>query len=135
MIKVNKDLNYATPGASGFDIEAAEKVIINAGRTVRVKTGLRVSLPYVVELQVRPRSGLSSQGIFVVLGTVDSDYRGEISVIIHNSTDEFFLVEPGMRIAQGVFSYVEREFTVVPEQEILAEKTERGENGFGSTGI
>lgn len=136
---------YATPGAAGFDLVATEDVTLNPGETKLVKTGLSVELDIGYELQVRPRSGLSLKTLLRVAnspGTVDSDYRGEICVIMHNADavpDIFgnggrrtvYNIKKGDRIAQGVICpIIQAEFEVT---EILSD-TERGVGGFGSTG-
>lgn len=141
--KVHKDAaipNYATNGSSGFDLHCIEKVVILPGETVLVKTGLIFEVPEGYELQIRPRSGLSLNTPLRISnspGTIDSDYRGEVCVIIentsnmHDKTGIVKVIEKGDRIAQGVICPVIRaDFDVV---ESLSD-TERGEGGFGSTG-
>ncbi|HMM60359.1 MAG TPA: dUTP diphosphatase, partial [Candidatus Rifleibacterium sp.] len=100
-----------------------------------VPTGLRIAMPHGLEAQVRPRSGLAAKHGVTVLnapGTIDSDYRGEICVILINHGDNEFVIEPGMRIAQMVFAKVtEVEFRVCNE----LGSSDRGEGGFGSTGV
>ena len=110
--------SYATAGASGMDLRASEAAVIKAGKRGIVGTGLYIELPEGYEAQVRPR-------------TIDSDYRGEIRVILVNLGEEDFAVEPGDRIAQMVFAPVTK-----AELEIAAElnETERAAGGFGSTG-
>jgi len=136
---------YATPGSSGLDLVALESVVIEAGKTVLVKTGLAIAVPNGFELQVRPRSGLSLKTFLRVAnspGTVDSDYRGEVCVIMTNTavpcygssgandyTDEH--IKKGDRIAQGVVCpVVQAEIEEVEE----LDSTDRGAGGFGSTG-
>lgn len=134
-----KDLplpSYATAGAAGMDILAAveQPVTIAPGARVLVPTGLKIALPHGYELQVRPRSGLAlKNGITLpnAPGTIDEDYRGEIGIIVMNVGAEPFIVERGMRIAQGVIAPVVR--AVWHESDGLDE-TARGEGGFGSTG-
>lgn len=133
--KLNKDLSapaYATEQAAGLDICAAEDCEIHPGEIRRIPTGLCLEIPAGLEGQVRPRSGLSSRGIVAILGTVDSDYRGEVSVMLENRSRGPWRVRRGDRIAQLVIAPVMR--VRVVEAEELSE-TERGEKGFGSTGI
>ena len=125
---------YATPGSSGMDIRANEAAVIKAGERGCVGTGLYLEMPEGCEAQVRPRSGLALKHGVTVLntpGTIDSDHRGEIRVILANFGKEDFTIEPGDRIAQIVFAAVTRaELEAAPE---LGE-TERAAGGFGSTG-
>lgn len=125
---------YATAGAAGMDLLAAHAMSIAPGGRALVPTGLAIALPEGFEMQVRPRSGLAlKQGVTVLNapGTVDSDYRGEIGVILLNTGAEPFSIARGERIAQAVFAPVTRaeweEVVVLPE-------TQRGAGGFGSTG-
>lgn len=128
---------YKTEGAAGFDLVAAEDVTINAGETVTVPTGLAFEIPEGYELQIRPRSGLSLKTPLRIAnspGTIDSDYRGEVKIIITNTgqCDDYYNIYKGDRIAQGVIVPVMRaEFEEVDE---LSE-TSRGYGGFGSTGM
>lgn len=126
--------SYATDGASGMDLRANEAAVIKAGRRAAVGTGLYIELPEGCEAQVRPRSGLALKHGVTVLnapGTIDSDYRGEIRVILANFGEEDFAIEPGDRIAQMVFAPVTKAELVRVEE--LGE-TQRAEGGFGSTG-
>lgn len=125
---------YATPGAAGMDLFAACALEIPAGGRALVPTGLAIALPDGFEMQLRPRSGLALKHGVTVLnapGTVDSDYRGEVGVILLNTGAEPFAIARGDRIAQAVFAPVTRaeweEVVVLPE-------TRRGTGGFGSTG-
>ena len=156
---------YATPGSAGFDLVAVEDVIIEPGETAKVRTGLAFEIPPGYELQIRPRSGISAKTKLRIAnapGTVDADYRGEVCVLLQNTeqifladgwgpplpgrayyingedyvVDEYthgtYLIRKGDRIAQGVIAPVYRAaFEVVDE---LSE-TERGDGGFGSTGV
>ena len=127
---------YETLGSSGMDIAAhiGENVIINPGEKALVSTGLSVAIPRGYEIQIRPRSGLAAKKNITVLntpGTIDSDYRGEIKVILINFGKEKFIVEKGERIAQMVVCPVVQ--ADLEETEELAD-TERGSDGFGSTG-
>lgn len=128
---------YKTDGSAGFDFKAniSEPIAIKPLERILVPTGIYMALPMGYELQVRPRSGLAlKNGITVVNtpGTVDSDYRGEVGVPLINLSNETFIIEPGMRIAQGVLSKYEKVEWV--EVSVL-DDTERGEGGFGSTGV
>jgi dUTP pyrophosphatase len=125
-----------TVGSSGFDIVAAcnDVLFIEPGKVARVPAGFQLSIPQGYEAQVRPRSGLalnSRVGILNSPGTIDSDYRGEINVLLYNFGDEDYVVRRGDRIAQLVFSSLP-EVTLVPREEI--DDTERGPGGFGHTG-
>ena len=125
---------YATDGAAGMDVVAAETLTLRAGRTVAVATGLALAIPEGWEVQVRPRSGLAlKHGLTVpnAPGTIDSDYRGELKVILRNEGLEDFAVKRGERIAQLVLAPVHR--AAWREVERLPESV-RGEGGFGSTG-
>jgi dUTP pyrophosphatase len=125
---------YATSGAAGMDIVSAEQVTIAPGARHAVATGLAVAIPEGYEIQVRPRSGLAlKHGISVpnTPGTIDSDYRGELKVILINLGDEPFAIARGDRIAQLVLApVVQAAWDEVAE----LDATERGEGGFGSTG-
>jgi dUTP pyrophosphatase len=123
---------YMTPGAAGFDLPAAQGAELWPGETKKIGTGLRFELPGHLEMQIRPRSGLSKLGVQAFLGTIDSDYRGEVCVLLHNCGHERFQVKKGDRIAQGVISPVARVRFELSD-EISA--TERGEGGFGHTGV
>lgn len=127
---------YTTAGAAGFDFLAAnfEAITLPPGARALVPTGLCVALPAGYELQVRPRSGLAlKHGITLpnTPGTIDEDYRGEIGIIVMNAGVEAFVIERGMRIAQGVLAPVSR----LNWQEVdTLDETDRGAGGFGSTG-
>ena len=126
--------SYATPGAAGMDVVAAEDLDLEPGQRHAVATGFRVAIPAGYEIQVRPRSGLAfKHGISVpnTPGTIDSDYRGELKVLIINHGAAPFAVRRGERIAQLVPAAV-----IVAEFDEVAEldDTDRGHGGFGSTG-
>ena len=125
---------YATDGAAGMDVLAAEETVIAPGQRHAVATGLAVAIPQGYEIQVRPRSGLAlKQGITVpnTPGTIDSDYRGELKVILINHGIEDFPIARGDRIAQLVLAPV----TLAAWDEVAElDDTERGTDGFGSTG-
>lgn len=128
---------YATEHASGFDLIAAieEPVIIKPMERKAIPTGIVIELPEGFEAQIRPRSGLALKHGITLLnspGTVDADYRGEIKVLLINLDQEEFVVKRGDRIAQMVICPVVR----VPLEEVQElTPTERGPNGFGSTGV
>ncbi len=125
---------YATAGAAGMDVLAAEDVTLAPGARHAVATGLAVAIPPGYEIQVRPRSGLAlKHGISVpnTPGTIDSDYRGELKVILINHGAEAFEVRRGDRIAQLVLAPVTLA-SWLPVNEL--DETARGEGGFGSTG-
>lgn len=125
----------ATEGAAGCDVCSIEEVLIPTGKVVSVRTGIRVAIPDGYEMQVRSRSGLARKQVSVANspGTIDSDYRGEIMISLHNFSGETFKVEKGMRIAQLLVAEVPELYfvdAVVDEKE-----TKRGAGGFGSTGL
>ena len=127
---------YQTKLAAGFDFHAAvsENVVLKTGERYAVPTGIAMEIPAGNVLCVFARSGLASKfGITMAngVGVIDADYRGEILVLLVNSGDEDFVIEPGMRIAQGViFAHQTAQWEVVDK----LNQTERGESGFGSTG-
>ena len=129
---------YKTNGSVGFDIESNEDVKLKPGERKLIHTGLYMEIPAGYELQVRPRSGLSLKHGFVpILGTIDTDYRGEINVIGVNIDNKngYFQIDKGDRIAQGVLAPIEiAEFEKVDSIDELS-KTDRGTDGFGSTGV
>ena len=127
---------YATDGAAGMDLRAAVEgsVLLEAGGRALVPTGLRIAVPPGYEAQVRPRSGWAwKQGVIVpnAPGTIDSDYRGEVKVILANIGSEPVTIPRGARIAQLVFAPVTRGVWEVVED---LDETSRGEGGFGHTG-
>lgn len=159
--KVRDDIptpSYAYKGDAGYDLICAEDVIVEPGQTVKIPTGLAFEIAEGYELQIRPRSGVTSKTkLRVQLGTVDSNYRGEVSVIVDNIEEQgteydyriktidgkgvdiepsydynSYLIRKGDRIAQGVITpVVQAQFKVVDE---LGE-TDRGTGGFGSSGV
>ena len=130
--------HYQSQGSSGADLHAdipeQQPITISPGRWKRIPTGLRLEIPPGYEAQVRPRSGLSVKHGVTILntpGTIDSDYRGEIQVILVNLGNEPFQVQRGDRIAQIIFApVVQAEFRLKNS----LNRSERGEGGFGSTG-
>lgn len=128
---------YATRFASGMDLLACvnEPVKLKPFQRVLIPTGINIQLPPEYEAQIRPRSGLALKYGVTVLntpGTIDADYRGEVKVILINLGQEDFVVERGMKIAQMVIAPVYRAIFLKKKE---LSSSERGENGFGSTGI
>lgn len=129
--------SYESAFAAGMDIRAAldEPVTLGPGQRTLIPTGLQMALPLGYEAQIRPRSGLAYRNGITMLntpGTIDADYRGEIKVLAINHGDEPFTINHGDRIAQMVIAPVQQ-FEVGEADELP--ETERGEGGFGSTGI
>jgi dUTP pyrophosphatase len=125
---------YATDGAAGMDVVSAEGMVLAPGARAAVATGFAMAIPPGYEVQVRPRSGLALKHGITCLntpGTIDSDYRGEVKVILANLGSEDFVIARGDRIAQLVPAPVQR--AVLDETDML-EDTVRGAGGFGSTG-
>ena len=140
--RLNKELShiplpsYATKGSSGLDIYAALEVplTLSKGAIEMVPTNISVEIPEGYEIQVRPRSGLAAKhgiGILNSPGTIDSDYRGEIKIIIVNFGKEDFIIQPAERIAQLIVSKVYTAKFIETEN---LNNTKRGEGGFGHTG-
>lgn len=128
--------DYAHPGDAGMDLYAVEEEIIGPGKTVLVRTGLKVALPVGYELQVRPRSGLSLKSPLRIAnspGTIDAGYRDEVCVIVHNSSsEEEYRIKKGDRIAQIVLHKVPT-IEWVPVENVAEIGQNRG-GGFGSSG-
>lgn len=125
---------FAHDGDAGADLYAIDEYCIPSGKTVMVKTGICIEIPVGYEAQIRPRSGLAAKNGITVLntpGTIDCQYRGEICVLMYNTSEKEFLIEPGMRIAQMVINKLPA--VVFTEVDDLGE-TERGSGGFGSSG-
>ena len=128
---------YATPGSAGMDLRANidAPITLAPGERKLIPTGIYIALPVGYEAQIRPRSGLALKygiGLANMLGTVDSDYRADVGVILINLGQEDFVVNDGERIAQMVITKHERaEWVVVYE----LDETERGEGGYGHTGV
>jgi dUTP pyrophosphatase len=140
--RISKEYNdiplpeYATEGSAGMDIRAAvkESLIVKMGEVVIVPTNLSVEIPQGYEIQVRPRSGLAAKhgiGILNSPGTIDSDYRGEIKIILINFGKEDFTIQKGERIAQLIISRV---FRANFKEESSLNVSKRGSGGFGHTG-
>jgi len=130
---------YETPDSAGMDLPAAvadgEVLIIKSGDRAMVPTGISMALPRGYEAQIRPRSGLAAKNGVTVLntpGTIDADYRGEVKIILQNFGKDDFEITRGMRIAQMIIAPV-TQATLVAVDEL--DSTERGEGGFGSTGV
>ena len=126
---------YQTEGASGLDLHAAESITIEPGQVKLISTGLRIAIPSGFEGQVRPRSGLALKhgiGLLNSPGTIDSDYRGIVGIILFNFGQEPFVVHRGDRVAQLVITKVEK--ASIRQVEHLDTST-RESGGFGSTGI
>lgn len=138
--KLHSDVNlpaYETSGSSGMDLQAyiSEEIILKPGERKLIPTGLSIAIPENLEIQIRPRSGLAyKKGISVVNtpGTIDSDYRGEIKVLLINLGKEDFIIKKNERIAQMVVCPITK--VVLSETNDLPD-TVRGEGGFGSTGV
>ena len=127
---------YATAGSAGADLRACldEPIMIATGQRKLVPTGLKMKIPFAHEVQIRPRSGLAlKQGVTVLNspGTIDSDYRGPIGIILYNTSESSVTIEHGDRIAQMVVSRVE--MSEMKEGKV-DDDTDRGNGGFGSTG-
>lgn len=128
--------NYETVSSAGMDLRANidTPIVLNTLERAMVPTGLFMELPHGYEAQVRPRSGLAAKKGIAVLnspGTIDSDYRGEVKVILVNLSNETFIVEDGERIAQMVIAKHE---SITWAEVANLKETERGSGGFGSTG-
>ena len=128
--------HYATVGSAGMDIRAAikEDIILEPGKVELIQTDISVEIPVGYEIQVRPRSGLAANhsiGILNSPGTIDSDYRGEVKIILMNFSKEEFKISKGDRIAQLIVSKV---YTAKIEEVKDLNSSHRGEGGFGHTG-
>ena len=129
---------YESSGAAGLDLMAAikenKKILISPGKAEMIPSGIAIAIPQGFEAQIRPRSGLASKNGITVLnspGTIDSDYRGEILIMLINHSKKDFEISRGMRIAQMVISKIEQ-FNLISVEELRI--TQRGTDGFGSTG-
>ena len=137
--KTNKEVTtpkYKTDGSSGVDLSAflEKKVVIKPNSSELTPTGLQVAIPEELEIQIRPRSGLAAKeniGVLNSPGTIDSDYRGELKIILFNHSNKDFIINNGDRIAQMVLvPIIKMEFEEVDS----LPDTVRGQGGFGSTG-
>lgn len=127
---------YANPTDAGLDLRAAidSPVVVPAGRRLLIGTGIKMAIPEGYECQIRPRSGLALKHGITVLntpGTIDCSFRGEVGVILFNSSTANYVVNPGDKIAQAVFNRFAHANLVEVDE---LDKTDRGEGGFGSTG-
>jgi len=123
---------HATEGSAGCDLCAAEETLILPGETKKIPTGIAIEIPEGYFMKMEGRSGLSAKGIVKTGGVIDSDYRGEIHIVLYNSTNQEFKIEKGDRVAQGIIiPIMQARFNEVQE---LSE-TIRGDKGFQSTGI
>ena len=138
-VSLNPDFklpSYESKGAAGMDLSAVidTEVVLKPLERSLIPTGIAISLPKDLEAQIRPRSGLAIKHGITLLntpGTIDSDYRGEIKVILVNLSNDNYTIKPNDRIAQVVFSqFVSGEFDIVEN----LDETDRGDSGFGSTG-
>lgn len=125
---------YASNGAACFDLCAVHDVLVHPGTTMLVSTGLAFEVPDAHVLLLYPRSGLATRGLRLAncVGVVDSDYRGDVMIALHNDSRDAMLVKAGDRIAQGMIIQAARHGFV--ESKDLS-STERGAGGFGSTGV
>ena len=137
-VKFKKLIDYAIPfkytreGDACMDMYSVEDTTIKPNSTKIISTGIALEIPIGFEGIVRGRSGLASKGIHVHIGTIESSYRGDIGIIITNTTNKSFSINRGDRIAQFTVKPVNN--ILMEESEVLSE-TERGANGFGSSGI
>ena len=137
-VKFKKLIDYAIPfkytreGDACMDMYSVEDTTIEPNSTEVISTGITLEIPTGFEGIVRGRSGLASKGIHVHIGTIESSYRGDIGIIITNTTNKSFSINKGDRIAQFTVKPVNN--ILMEESEVLSE-TERGANGFGSSGI
>ena len=125
---------FSTPGSAGFDLYSTERVEVMPNRIAMVPTGLSVEFDPDYALLILPRSGLAAKGLGIANspGLIDSDYRGEIKVLLYTMMDKSFIIEQGDRVAQGLLIAVTHPlFTLKTE----LSSTERGTGGFGSTGL
>jgi dUTP pyrophosphatase len=122
------------PGSAGYDIFSIESVTIAPGSRLLIRTGVSLEVPEYYYIRVAPRSGLSVRGIDVGAGVIDSSYRGEIKVLLINNSKEFYNVQEGDRIAQLIMERCgNAEISVLEYYDELS-MSERGQNGFGSSG-
>ena len=122
------------PGSAGYDIFSIDSVRIEPGSRVLVATGISLEVPEYYYVRVAPRSGLSVRGIDVGAGVIDSSYRGEVKVLLINNSKEFYNVQEGDRIAQLIMERCGNADITVLEYYDELSMSERGQNGFGSSG-
>jgi len=143
IFRINKDNPvplYMSSGASGLDLYASieQPVVLNPGLYCTIPTGIIIAIPHGYEGQVRPRSGLAMNHGITILnspGTIDSDYRGEIKVILINSGSDIFTITNGMRVAQLIINRVIHASLTEVKHINEIEQTERNDSGFGHTGF
>ncbi|HLC54123.1 MAG TPA: dUTP diphosphatase [Candidatus Nanoarchaeia archaeon] len=123
---------YATEGSAGCDFYSVEETIILPGETKKIRTGIALEIPAGYFMKLEGRSGFSSKGLIKTGGVIDSDYRGEIHIVLYNSTPVQFTIGKGDRIAQGILMSINQ--TSFEEVNELSE-TKRGGGGFQSTGL
>ena len=128
--------SYATPGSAGMDLRAfiPHEITLRSLERALIPTGIKIALPVGYEAQIRPRSGLALKHGITCLntpGTIDSDYRGDVGIILVNLSNEPYTITPGERIAQMVINKAEQ---IEWDQVEVLDETERGEGGFGHTG-
>lgn len=129
-----ESLKRGSEFSAGYDLLSSEDTIIEKNKRSLVKTGIRINnMPTNCYIRIAPRSGLACKGIDISAGVVDSDYRGEIKVLIVNNSNDDFIIKRSDRIAQIIFEQVIHP-EIIKIKDIVS-KTDRGEGGFGSTGI
>ena len=133
-IKIKGQYYRGTESSSGIDLYADEDCNILSFSTKVISTGVAVELPYPVDAQIRPRSSMSKKGILTHFGTIDNDYRGDLGVCLTNLSPMMIRIQKGDRIAQLVFSRRE-EFLNLESVDAISTETDRGERGWGSTGV
>ena len=122
---------YKTEEAAGFDFYSIQKILLKAGSIEKIPTGIALEIPHSFYLRVEDRSGIATKGIHKIGGIIDSDYRGEIFIILHNTSNQDYEIEKHERIAQGIITPISQ--ADFQQTETLSE-TQRGNRGFGSTG-
>ena len=120
-----------THGAAGYDLCSSDEYVIKKGKSMLVSTGIAMAIPHKTYGRIAPRSSLSCKGLFVNAGVIDSDYRGEVKVLLVNYSDSDFVVNIGDRIAQLILEKISTPDVVIVED---LDDTGRGSGGFGSTG-
>ena len=127
---------FANSGDAGMDIFSVDRKVIKSGESELIRTGISIELPKDTEIQIRPKSGLALNNGITLLnspGTIDEGYRGEIKVIVINHGKNDFLVEGGMKIAQMVLKPIYK--VKITKVDSIDYETDRGKNGFGSSGV
>lgn len=127
---------FANSGDAGMDIFSIDRKVIKSGESELIRTGISIELPKDTEIQIRPKSGLALNNGITLLnspGTIDEGYRGEIKVIVINHGKNDFLVEEGMKIAQMVLKPIYK--VKITKVDSIDYETDRGKNGFGSSGV